>query len=305
MIRFYITFILILIQIVVFSKRPTQGVYYFTNPLSYPAPIWKQKSYYPYLEKKYTNNDEKRTYLELQYFDQNGYLSKIDFGILNKKQSKLKEGSVTKVKYDTIIRYQVFITKSLDYYAYDSVHFHIDGYKDYHHSYTLKIQKGRVDTVELSYGKLVFDSANIKKYLEGDILYTYHNNKPIRSEGGYYQDSISYKNFNNSTVVNYYYKKETDSIFYIGKVDSLSNGLLIYEHHYEKYFPSFNYKTLYFYNENNMLILKFNSQFSTYEIFDYSDTKSIKKEVFMRNNYTSITNYIYRTKLPYKIKIIK
>jgi hypothetical protein len=233
-------------------------------------------------------------------------LLKTDFGILNKKQSKLKVKPFERIKYDSTIRYQVLISEIHDYYFYDSIHFHVDGTKDYHHYYTLKIQKGKIDTLEKGLGKLVFDSANIKKYLDGNILYTYHNNKPIRSEGGYYQDSISYKNFNNSTVVNYYYKKETDTIFYLGKVDSLSNGLLIYEHHYEKYFPNFNFKTHYFYNEYNRLIFKYNSQSSTYVLFDYYDNREFKKKgISIYNDFTTITNYIYRTKLPYKIKIIK
>jgi hypothetical protein len=57
--RFYLTFVLILIQLIAFSIRPTHGIYIFIDPISETKPIWKQKSYYPFLEKEYIYENKK------------------------------------------------------------------------------------------------------------------------------------------------------------------------------------------------------------------------------------------------------
>jgi hypothetical protein len=284
-----------------FCGRPTKGVYSFHDPITSIKPVWTTKPFHPFIESKFVNSEDNTTYITIESYDSQKVLSKIEIGSLDRK-SRFVIDETTIIKYDSLLMYQVFISKGDNYYAYDSTHFLADGTLDYNCAYFGKNEEGLKNKDNWNAIELTLDSANIRKYLTGNTVYVYDQRKPIRTYGLFYEDSIFYSVKENSEIAEYYYKSKEDSTFLLGGIDSLSNSMLIYEHRYERYFPQFNYRIFYHYNEDGQLVLKMNSQFSKYLVKDYYENGHIRKEVDTYHDKSNITNYIYRYGYPYKKK---
>jgi hypothetical protein len=288
-------------QLSALCGRPTKGVYSFLDPITSIKPVWLNRSLYPFVESKSVNSEDNTTYVTIESYDNQKVLTKIEIGFLDRK-SKFIVDETTTIMYDSLLMYQVLISRGNNFYAYDSTHFLADGTLDYNCYYFGENEVGQKNENNWSTIELSVDSANIRKYSVGNTTYVYNQRKPIRTYGLFYEDSISYSVNANSEIVKYYYKSKEDLIFHLGGIDSLSNNLLIYEHRYERYYPQFNYRVFYHYSEDDKLVLKMNSQFSKYLVKDYYENGKIRKEVVTNDDRSYITNYIYRYDYPYEKK---
>ncbi|SFT43437.1 hypothetical protein SAMN05216474_0545 [Lishizhenia tianjinensis] len=306
--RHILTVILLLCLLDSFGMRPSKGFYQFHDPISSIKPVWKtskQRSSYILAS---SSIQKKNKYLtSLNYYDPNGELLKIESWIENRKKKTAKlvfiEEYTNRNLFDSVQGFQVSSYETESYYYYDSVKFINDSTLGYRLEYSVDIISR--DTFRTEYNLTeIYD--DIKKYkvitaFNDTCLYTYHNNRPIYVNRSNYSDSIVYDDFENHTIATYYFKGNTDSLYFIGQMDSISNNLIYSRQRHERYYPHVMIRESYFYDSLNRLVLKTENDYHC--LFIYNGVKTIEISVFPHGTYRSI-NIKYK-KFPFEGWTIK
>ena len=111
-------------------------------------------------------------------------------------------------------------------------------------------------------------------------------------------DTIIYNNHEDFTIVKYYFKSPEDSMYQIGKIDSLSNGLLQESKAFERYSSTNFQLEKYFYDKEERLVLKtashnrFNIEVHDYGI-SHHDRYIRDGANWIKTTYTNFNSFPY------------
>lgn len=294
------------------NETTIPGFYKFEDPIGKVVPFWYQLKDQDTVITKESTHVRKLIYrITLNYFDSLGFMYKSEKWITNGKKSKahLVSHSDYTIEFDSIKGIQVETGHdNYRYQYYDSIKFRDDGTLEYRYKIAIRKLDGvNWDTIPRFTIQLISNRDTIKKYkikyrAGVNSIATYYNNRPVYYNSIIYNDTISdtiiYNDHEDFTIVNYCFKNPEDSMYQIGKIDSLSNGLLQESKAFERYSSTNFQLEKYFYDKEERLVLKtashnrFNIEVHDYGI-SHHDRYIRDGANWIKTTYTNFSSFPY------------